>query len=197
MGLALAADFQQSIAFDNGPDDRLFEIVDGRRVEKEKMSALANLLATQLLVSLSPAVNNGQLGRLVTESVFYLRKDGRLQRRPDVAFVSADRWPLDKPVPYLGDWPVAPNLAIEVNSPNNRMDEVIAKIRHYFAAGVQEVWVALIPDRSVLVYTSPTIVRTVQADEILATPLIPGWSIRVGDWIPEIDPLEMPVPTDD
>lgn len=197
MGLALEVSNERSVCFEGVSDDRLFEIVDGRRVEKEKMSALANLLAGRLFALLLPAVNGGRLGWLVVETAFYLRKNATLQRRPDVAFVSADRWPLDKRVPYLGDWRVVPNLAVEVNSPNNRMDEVIAKIRHYFTAGVQEVWVALIPDRSVLVYTSPTSVRTVQADEILSTPLIPGWSLRVGDWIPEIDPSEMPVPTDD
>ena len=73
-----------------------------------------------------------RLGLVVFETLFVL--DRNLNRRPDVAFVSLERWPLERDVPTSNAWEVVPDLAIEVVSPTNRTDDDMEKIEEYFRA---------------------------------------------------------------
>src|SRR5437899_12541857 len=83
------------------------------------------------------------LGTVLIEGLFILDSEGDLRRRPDVAFVSAERWPLDRPIPEDGDWEVIPDLAIEVTSTYDLWDGVLAKMHEYFDKGVRQVWIVV------------------------------------------------------
>src|SRR5262245_36311892 len=105
------------------------------------MGAIAGLLATFLSRHLNHHGEQHALGVPTSEVLFRLAPEGPA-RRPDVAFVTYDRWPY-RTLPE-GDPPaldVIPNLAVEVISPTNTAIEVIDKIRDYFFAGVDLVWV--------------------------------------------------------
>lgn len=171
-------------------DDGLFEIVYGIAVEKP-MSALATLIAFQLATRLDAFSRQNRLGIVVPEMLFILDAPLNLRRRPDVAFVSAIQWPLDRLPPAKGDWPIAPALAIEIVSPRNVFEELLSKLDEYFEAGVVEVWVVSPEKRVIYVYRSFSQVRILQADDVLSTDLIPGWSAAVGEIVPVI-PTETP-----
>jgi Uma2 family endonuclease len=79
----------------------------------------ATWLASRLHGRLYPYVEDKGLGTSVTAMLFVLDAEHDLRRRPDVAFVSAARWPLDRALPGTGDWDVVPDLAVEVISPND------------------------------------------------------------------------------
>jgi Uma2 family endonuclease len=165
----------------------LYEVVDGTREEKP-VSGYATWIADELRDRLSPFVRERQLGRVHTEMLFILDAVRNLRRRPDVAFVSAEKWPVGQPPPGSGDWDIVPELAVEVLSPSNTYEAVIRKLRHYFDCGVREVWLISPQERLVQVYSSLDKVRNVRRDEELATELIPGWSIPVAAIVPhEID----------
>lgn len=76
-------------------NDSLYEIVNGQRVELPSVSIYATRIATRLTGRLDPFVDEQHLGTLVTEGLFILDAERNLRRRPDIAFVSARRWPLD------------------------------------------------------------------------------------------------------
>src|SRR5262245_22108202 len=97
--------------------DALYEVGHGQYVELPPMSALAAILASDLHALLYAHVLNHGLGWCVCEAIFIVDADIDVRRRPDVAFVSKERWPLDKPIPETGDWLVVPDLAVEVISP--------------------------------------------------------------------------------
>jgi Uma2 family endonuclease len=62
---------------------------------------------------------------------------GLRERIPDISFVSLARIPPEgDPV---GPWKIAPDLAVEIFSPNGLIGEVETKLSEYFAAGVQQV----------------------------------------------------------
>jgi Uma2 family endonuclease len=104
------------------------------------------------------------------------------RRRPDVAFVAADRWPFDQPIPYQGDWAVVPNLAVEVISPNDALPKVLEKVREYFHFGVQQVWLVIPSERQVYLYEAPARVRILtEADTLDGGTLIPGWKLPLAD----------------
>jgi Uma2 family endonuclease len=142
------------------------------------MSAYATWLASRLHIRLGLYVEDKELGVSVTEMLFVLDAEHNLCRRPDVAFVSAARWPLDRALPETGDWDVVPDLAVEVISPNDIFKDVLAKVREYFHYGLQVVWVIAPEERQVYVYDTPTQVRilTVQ-DELTGSEVVPGFRL--------------------
>jgi Uma2 family endonuclease len=161
------------------PEEPLYEVVNGHRVELPPMSAQSTWIASLLFGHLFPHVHGRSLGWLVSEMLFALAPESRLKRRPDVAFVSADRWPLDREPPAAGDWEVVPDLAVEVVSPNDLFQTVVAKVGEYFDHGVRQVWVVVPRERRVYVYDAPEVVRVVTAD--LDTPLLPGWRLPLAN----------------
>ncbi|MCC7421839.1 MAG: Uma2 family endonuclease [Planctomycetaceae bacterium] len=170
--------------------DKLYEILYGRVVEKP-MSALAAWIATRLATRLDRFTQEHQLGNIVSEMLFILHARRNLRRRPDVAFVSVERWPLNQLLPFDEDWAVSPSLAIEIVSPSNTFNGLLAKIREYFRHGVLEVWVFSPEERLIYVYRSPTEVRILKAGDTISTELIPGWSAPITELIPEV-PEQLP-----
>ena len=72
------------------------------------------------------------LGEVVGEVLFRLplEEDAGRNRRPDVAYVSFDRWPADRPMPGRDNaWDVVPDLAVEVISPTDLAQETLQKVQ--------------------------------------------------------------------
>lgn len=136
--------------------DSLYEIVNGQRVELPPMSIDAVLIASVLTQLLGPFARDNQLGRVVSEMLFDFGREEVPRRRPDVAFVSYQRSAKNRRVPSTAAWAVVPELAVEVISPTDLVAELFLKIREYFQAGVQLVWVVFPSEEQVYVYESPT-----------------------------------------
>jgi Uma2 family endonuclease len=172
------------------PDDGLFELVGGKFVEKEVGAQQAEI-ASLLDQIMGGFVRAKRLGRVIAEMVFRIDQSRNLQRRPDVAYVSDARWPFRRRVPDVPVWDMVPDLAIEIVSPNNSADEVQVKRLEYFRAGVSRVWVVYPRQREVHVYTSPTQVQILTADqEHDGGDLLPGFRLPLSalfDDDPEVD----------
>jgi Uma2 family endonuclease len=162
-------------------EEPLYEVVYGQRRELPPMSIYASLIAKRLLLPIERIGTESQLGTAVIETLLILDEAGDLRRRPDVAFVSAERWPLDREIPDVGDWVVVPDLAVEVISPNDLFADVLAKVQEYFGHGVGQVWVVVPEERQVYVYRTPTDVRVVAVDQTLEYDLLPGLKIVLAD----------------
>lgn len=161
-------------------DEPLFEIVRGAKVELPAMSSYSNQITNLLLFSLFQYADETQNGTALGEALFAIPSpsDPGKQRRPDIAYVNAHRWPRGQRAPDTDPWPVAPNLAVEVLSPNDRIREVEDKISEYFEAGVELVWVVDPHKERVRVYTSPDAMQTVNKSATLTGgSVIPGFSL--------------------
>ena len=157
-----------------------FEIINGMRVESPPMGAYQSVLASYLLEIVGPFARTNNLGRVVSETLFQLDRQGQLQRRPDVSFVSYQRWPKNRPIPETNAWDVVPELAIEVNSPSNTANEILQKIQDYFHSGVHCVWVVYPVAEQVYVYSSPArIVILTKKDQLDGAALLPGFQFPV------------------
>src|SRR5438128_1525689 len=113
-------------------EEPLYEVVNGQRVELPPMGAQSTRIAGRLNTRLEVFVEDHHLGTVVPEMLFLLDRGANVRRRPDVAFVSADRWPVDQDPQWEGDWEVVPDLAVEVVSPNDTFSEVERKVGEYF-----------------------------------------------------------------
>jgi Uma2 family endonuclease len=159
-----------------GAEEALYEIVQGQRVELPPMSTYASRITSRLGYTLGPFAEDHKLGTVWTETLFVLDPQRDERRRPDVAFVSVQRWPLERPIPETGDWEVVPDLAVEVISPNDLFEAVVAKVEEYFQFGVRLVWLFLPRRRQVYVYESPTRVHILTAhEELEGGTLLPGF----------------------
>jgi Uma2 family endonuclease len=162
-------------------EEPLYEVVNGQKVELPPMSIYATRITGKLHTRLDLHAESHGLGTAVVEGLFILDPITDLRRRPDVAFVSAARWPIDRPLPATGDWAIVPDLAVEVVSPTDVFQEVFAKMREYFRLGVRQVWIVLPTDQEIYVYDSPTSTRILTAaDELDGGTLLPGLRLPVG-----------------
>src|SRR5262245_5921277 len=81
----------------------LYEVIDGQVVEKP-MSAEDAWIASKLTQTMGPFATANRLGQVVSELLFLIDPARRLRRRPDVAFISRDRWPLHRRAPREVAW---------------------------------------------------------------------------------------------
>jgi Uma2 family endonuclease len=100
-------------------------------------------------------------------------------RAPDVAFVGQNRLP---PRDARGFFRGAPDVAIEVLSPDDRPGEVQEKIEDYLAAGAPLVVVIAPDERQVIIHRPGAASVTLGPSDILnLDPIISGFSILVAE----------------
>ncbi len=95
---------------------------------------------------------------------------------PDVSVVRRDRFSDDQRI-LQG----APDLAIEVVSPDDRPAVIDSKVEAYLAGGANAVWLIHAETRSVTIRTRDA-TRTLSAGQQIHNPLLPGFSIAVSEF---------------
>jgi Uma2 family endonuclease len=162
-------------------DDDLYEVVDGQRIEVPPMSAYAAKVATRLATEINIHAWPEGRGEAVVESLFRLplTKDSGRNRKPDVAFVSSQRWPRDRPQRISENaWDVVPDLAVEVVSPHDLAENLLDRVVEYFQAGVRLVWVIFPKHRLVHVYEDRDRLRQIAgADALDGGAVLPGFRL--------------------
>ncbi|MGH2517854.1 MAG: Uma2 family endonuclease [Ktedonobacterales bacterium] len=164
-----------------------YELVEGRLVRMPGSGVEASEVTLILAAALLSFVRPRKLG-VVTESsgTFILSRAGQPDTAlcPDVAYVEAARAPAKKDPDYAKAWRVAPNLVVEVASPNQFRPGMAAKVRLYLDAGVQLVWVIWPERREVDVWRpgseAPAEALGV-ADQLDGRDVLPGFTHPVAD----------------
>lgn len=99
---------------------------------------------------------------------------------PDFIFVRADR--LRRGEQHFHG---APDLAVEILSPDDRMTVVMEKVRFYLAHGVRLVWLIDPDRRTVTVMAPPGTTRILTEDEMLdGGDVLPGFACAVREILP-------------
>jgi Uma2 family endonuclease len=162
-----------------------YEVVFGRVIERPPMSILSTRTANRIKDALSVFLHEHDVGKAEPDMLFRLplAEDRERNRRPDVAYVSYVRWAKDRPVPEDGNaWDVVPDLAVEVVSPTDFAEDLLAKVGEYFRAGVRLVWVVYPRERLVCVYRSLTDSRGLTRDDTLdGGDVLPGFRVPLAD----------------
>jgi Uma2 family endonuclease len=84
-----------------------------------------------------------------------------------------------------GPFLAAPDLAVEILSPDDRMSKVMRKVRFYLANGVRLVWLIDPTARTVRVLTEPNVSLILRDEDILdGGDVLPGFSVPVRDILP-------------
>lgn len=122
------------------PDGKRLELIDGRLVEQEK-GVLAGRVASLIAGSLVDFIEKHQLGSGFGSELGYrcFPWEPNKIRKPDASFIAAERLTAEMFTAGFAD--IAPDLAIEVVSPNDPYREVETKVEEYLRAGVRLIWV--------------------------------------------------------
>lgn len=151
--------------------DRLYEIVDGQPEEKEIPGARHSGICARLTMKLGIYLAANHVGELYVEGSFQI---GANERIPDLAFVSAARMPSEGEPDTK--WPMPPDLAVEIISPNDLYERVHTKVLEYLAAGVKQVWLVSPEHHTVTIYRSATNITAFSGDgELVSADLFPGF----------------------
>ncbi len=163
----------------------MYELVDGVLVEKatgwrESVIAMAlGSIIREFVLARNLGVVSGPDGFI---------KILRTQvRGPDLAFVSWDRLPNGK-MPTERVPELVPDLAIEVLSEGNTYAEMARKRRECFHAGVRQVWMIDIEERTVAVYLDITQHELFDESQSLSgADILPGLEVSLSDLFAEVD----------
>ena len=125
------------------PDKRV-ELVRGRLVVSEPPGSWHGRISARLTLRVGEYVHRHMLGDVFAQDTgFKIAADPDTVRAADLAFVARDR--LHR-IARRGYAALAPDLVVEVLSPDDRPGEVLAKVGDWLDAGSKLVWV-VDPDR--------------------------------------------------
>ncbi|MBI3359656.1 MAG: Uma2 family endonuclease [Chloroflexi bacterium] len=161
------------------------ELVEGRIVRMSPTGFEHGGYEVNFAELLKGFVKQRKLGKVVSGEVgVYTRRKPDTVRGVDVAFISHER--LAQRKKKRGYLDVAPELIVEVLSPDDPWSEVTQKLREYFSIGVKLVWVADPASRTVYGYRSVTDVREfAEADTLTGDEVLPGFSVPVASLFEE------------
>src|SRR5688572_12006625 len=115
----------------------------------------------------------------LAETGFNIERNPDTVRAADIAFVSNEK--LQRCGLTKKFFPEAPNLATEVLSPSDTVDEVDDKVQQWLAAGTELVWVVNPRQKTVTVYQPNDKPVILTADDYLdGGAVVPGFRTLVG-----------------
>ena len=135
-------------------------------------------IASELDYRVRGHVRAHKLGKVVTaEAGFILSRNPDTVRAADVAFVRQDRI---RPGRHPRFFEGAPDLAIEVVSPSDRVSEVHAKVNEWLAGGAGSVWVVDPPNRTIDVFKQGgKFIRYSGSDVLEDDEALPGFRLEL------------------
>ena len=162
------------------PDDGLLhELVRGEVVTMSSPGGEHGEITCEIARLIANHVKPAKLGKTyAAETGFIVDRDPDTVRGPDVGFVRAER--LTEITNRRKFVPFAPDLAVEVLSPNDRPEAVDEKVHEWLAAGSSAVWIVDPGARTVTVHrpgAEPVTLTEVQ--DLDGGDVLPGFVCRV------------------
>lgn len=157
------------------------ELIDGELVPMSPAGAELGAVAMQLGIEIGVFVREQQLGEtFAAETGFVISRDPDTVLAPDVAVVLTESRGDRKLTRSFFDG--APDLAVEVLSPSERVNEVATKVARWLKAGCQEVWIVDAADSSIAIHRSTTDVTCFSRQEALSGSLVlPGFEVKLSE----------------
>jgi Uma2 family endonuclease len=162
---------------------RRAELIGGIAVELPMPQQLHGKICYRIAMAIGTVVDAKDLGHVTTNDSFVrvpTKDDPERVRGADVCYFSYDRLPKGEIPP--GQLSVAPDLVVEVRSPNDAWSELFTKVGEYLGAGVTAVLVLDSDTKTASIYRNNT--RNPQQilnnnDELTLPDILPGFAVPV------------------
>ena len=163
------------------PDDGYsHELVEGELVMSPKNNFRHGDICIRISVALGNFVNSHRLGVVCDSSTGFWMQN-RNCRAPDISFISKERL-RGKRRADNAFFQGAPDLAVEVLSPNNTPDEISKRLKDFFSSGTRLAWIINPQDESAEVCRSPTDRRLVGPGGLLdGENVVPGFRLDLAE----------------
>jgi Uma2 family endonuclease len=161
--------------------DQRRELVRGELRTMAPSGSEHGAIIVNLSVLLAVYVKQHKLGVVFgAETGFVLARDPDVVRGADVSFVKATRIP-PSGIPKKF-WEGGPDLAVEVVSPSDSLEEVEEKVDDYLNAGTLLVWVVNPRRRTIAIHQPGQNPRVLHEDDTLhGEDVVPGFQCRVAE----------------
>jgi Uma2 family endonuclease len=161
------------------PLQGIWELIDGEPIELSPAAGRSGWISATIVALLANHVRQTRLGwAFSAETGFILFDDRQTVRSPDAAVVLRNRL-AELPESFV---PMAPDLAVEVLSPSDRMADALAKVAMYLQAGTPLVWLVNPATRTIVVFRSETDPVTLgESDTLDGGDVLPGFSVPVAE----------------
>ena len=158
-----------------------YELVRGELRKMAPAGARHSSIGVKIVISMGNHVTANNLGTVFgADGGFLLERNPDTVRAPDVGFVRRER--MEEVGLVDGFWPGAPDLAVEVISPNDLYTEVAEKVEEWLKAGTRMVVVADPRRRVATVHRPGREPATLAEGEVLdGDDVVPGWRMAVDD----------------
>lgn len=160
--------------------DDLMEFVNGHYVEKN-MGMESSRVSARVLIRVGAFVLANKLGELfdAANPCQCFPKDPSKVRKPDASFVAAARLAGAR---VQGNMKIAPDLAVEVISPNDEAEEVEEKVADYRSAGMKLVWLLFPKTKTILIRRlDRTCAELDETGTLDGEDVVPGFTCPVAD----------------
>jgi len=156
------------------------ELIKGEIVRHMPTAHLHGHIEAAIVIPLGIFNRQHKLGRVLTGEVgIYTGRNPDTVRAADVAFISYERLNQAKARGYLT---IAPELVVEIMSPDDKWSEVQEKLEEYFEVGVLMVLVVDPRRKAVHVYRSlDDWNRLTIDDELTLENVLPGFRVPVAE----------------
>ena len=163
------------------PDDgKRHEIIDGEHYVSPSPNTKHQGVLLQLALLLRTYVRAHRLGKVVVAPYDTVLSNVDVVQ-PDILFISAARMHLITKANLQG----SPDLVVEVLSPSNRGYDETLKRKRYAHFGVAEYWIVDPEEEWLRIHRRPesglSQVAELRSGDVLTTPLLPGFSLAVGE----------------
>lgn len=167
--------------FEREGDGQRCELVKGVLSMMSPAGSEHGWIAGNIYHYLSVHVRKNKIGRVyAAETGFLISRDPDTVRAPDACFVSHERLATVEPSKaYLA---LAPDLVVEVVSPNDSSSDVESKAQLWLESGSQLVLVADPATQTIRVYENKSRIRVYRAGEQIKTgDVCQNWTLAVDD----------------
>jgi Uma2 family endonuclease len=159
--------------------DQHLELIDGELRAMAPAGAEHGAYGMNLAGDLSGHVRKLRLGQLfLAETGFVLARNPDTVLAPDLAFVRRERVPANW---SRGFFEGAPDLSVEVLSPDDTVKSLTEKAKRWLESGCQEVWVVNPRQKSITIHAAGREPRLLQVGDELCDTIIPDFRMPVSE----------------
>ena len=163
-----------------------FELVRGELVPVTPPGEEHGILAVALASELRTVVHPRGVGHVYVETGYTLFRTPDVVRGPDVSFRSSAHATGTRA--RSGFIPGAPDLAVEILSPDDALAELVSKATEYLTAGARLVWLVDPRSRAVYVHRPGQQPQTLREGEVLdGEDVVPGFALPLSQFFAEPD----------
>lgn len=163
--------------FFHSPLSKTHELVNGELVKTMSTGFIHGVIAQEIGYYILDFAKKHNLGLVAAAETGFILGE-KTYRGADCAFIGRES--LQKHGYPQGFFPTAPDIAVEVVSPNNTSEEMMEKIDLYLKNGSRMVWIVYPNTRVMTVYRQNNVVTLLrESDTLDGEDVLPGFQLPV------------------